>query len=84
MCRLTKYRTKAAKDVVYQAGDVSDCYYYLLSGSVVFEPDESQDEVGNRRVLRELKSGQSFGDCAFQNDAKRYVTSCIVYERAEY
>lgn len=77
---------KFEKDrVVLRQGDMSYYFYFIITGSVLIEIEDEDEETGDvvKMIAGELKAGSSFGDVALLHQSKRGATF-ICHEDSEF
>ena len=77
---------KLEKDqIVLRQGDMGYYFYFILSGSVLIEIEDEDEETGVvvKMIVGELKAGSAFGDVALLRQSKRGATF-ICHEDSEF
>lgn len=77
---------KFEKDrIVLRQGDMGYYFYFILSGSVLIEIEDEDEETGLvvKMIAGELKAGSTFGDVALVRQSKRGATF-ICHEDSEF
>jgi CRP/FNR family cyclic AMP-dependent transcriptional regulator len=85
--KFSHHKTYDAKTIIIHEGDVSDCLYYIIEGSVSVQ---AENESGDEIILAHLNEGDFFGEAGLfdfdQNDqGKRTAwvitrSQCVIAE----